>query len=85
MVTDRHDVTSQSAAVRDLIARLAAVLEERMTKAGHPAALVLQEHRGICPPRECSARCVEYRALLIEAAEYLEATALQKGQQTALF
>lgn len=58
---------------RELIEALAAVLEERMTPQHHPYALVMREHRGTCPPRECSARCTAYRALLIEAAEYLAA------------
>jgi hypothetical protein len=63
------------ASLRALIERLVTVLDDRMTKAGHPYALVLQEHRGTCPPYECSARCIEYRALFVEAMAWLDANA----------
>lgn len=58
---------------RNLIERLLAVLDDRMTKRGHPAALVVQEGMGTCSVRECSLRCRTYRALFVEAVAWLEA------------
>jgi hypothetical protein len=70
---------------RDLVRRLAETLEERFNTYGHPAALILnREHRGTCPPYECSARCQVYRALLIEAAQYLDATQTPSAEQLPL-
>lgn len=55
-----------------LIADLMTVLDDRMTKAGHPHQLVTWEHRGVCPPKACSLRCQVYRALFVEASAWLE-------------
>lgn len=64
--------SAESAAV-ELIVRLTAVLQDRMTTAGHPYALVMSEHRGTCPAQYCSDRCVEYTALYREAVAFLRA------------
>ena len=58
---------------REIVEQLMTVLDDRMTKAGHPYALVLHEHRGTCPPRECSLRCQGYRALFETGAGWIAA------------
>lgn len=56
---------------RSILERLLQVLDDRMTTAGHPYALVMTEHRGTCGPYECSLRCQDYRALFVEAQTLL--------------
>jgi hypothetical protein len=55
-----------------LVEELVAVLDDRMTPAGHPYALVMSEHRGTCPAHECSLRCQAYRQLMVDAVAWLQ-------------
>lgn len=57
----------------ELIGRLAELLATRMTRAGHLAAIVPQEHRGSCPANKpCTPACQEASAVLLLAVECLE-------------
>jgi hypothetical protein len=56
----------------ELIGRLAELLATRITKAGHLAAIVPQEHRGNCPVQGCGPACIEANAVLLLAVEHLE-------------
>lgn len=58
---------------RDLIERLVTVLDDRMTRLGHPYALVQQESLGTCSAWGCSDRCIEYRALFRAGMAWLDA------------
>ena len=84
MTASTRPTPAAEVATADLVERLVSVLDDRMTKAGHPAILVVQEHRGVCPPYECSLRCREYRALFVEATAWLAEHRPQETRQLAL-
>jgi hypothetical protein len=54
---------------RDLVG----ALTERFSGAGHIMQQIDWEHRGHCPPGECSMRCTTYTRLLLDACDVLEA------------
>lgn len=54
-----------------LIARLARLLERGMTKAGHLAQIVHQEHRGNCTVQGCTPACLEAQELRRIVQPYL--------------
>lgn len=72
----------------ELIRRMTALLVSRMTKVGHLAAVVVQEHRGNCSPRACTPACEEAGALIVEAdhwlTEYEQAVAVERPTQGRL-
>lgn len=55
-----------------LVKRLAELSWRQMTGAHHLAQIVTEEHRGHCTHASCTPACQEVRALLIEAAEYVD-------------
>lgn len=68
----------------DLIWRLTELLRTRMTKAGHLAQIVPQEHRGVCPVGGCAPSCVAAQQAITSAVEYLEAALAEQPEQMEL-
>lgn len=69
---------------RALLAGLLTVLDERMTRRGHPFALVTQESLGTCSAWGCSDRCLAYRALFVAGEQLLNEQA-EHPTQPSLF
>jgi len=69
----------------ELIRRLTALLCSRMTRVGHLAQVVTQEHRGNCSHRSCTPACIEAGDLLVAADAYLAEHELSMDRQVSLF
>ena len=59
---------------RDLMFRMAWIVARAMTKRGHLAQVVGHEGLGVCSWRGCGRDCIEARRVVIDLADYLDAT-----------
>ena len=59
---------------RELIFRMAPIVARAITKRGHLAQVVAHEGLGVCSWRRCGRDCVEAQRVVIELADYLDAT-----------
>lgn len=84
MTAPRPTTAREDERAWQLVHELTTVLDDRMTKSGHPYALITQEGRGTCTVKECSLRCTVYRDLFVRATAWLEEHKVKTPAQLSL-
>jgi hypothetical protein len=71
--------------VMRLLKTAAQIVASRMTKAGHLAQVVTQEHRGNCRHDRCTPACIEAGDFMVAVDEWLTAHERPQPEQRGLW